>query len=84
MKTLAPSYVAEHLAWHMADKGIETSNGPALEDIVKVQADRVKTLKEMAEISAYFYQDFTEFDATALKKHLRPVAQQPLEVVKEN
>jgi glutamyl-tRNA synthetase len=83
MKTLAPSYVAEHLAWHMADQGIDTSNGPALEDIVKVQADRVKTLKEMAEISAYFYQDFTEFDATALKKHLRPVAQQPLEVVKE-
>ena len=83
MKTLAPSYVAEHLAWHMADQGIDTSNGPALADIVKVQADRVKTLKEMAEISAYFYQDFTEFDATALKKHLRPVAQQPLEVVKE-
>ena len=37
----------------------------------------------MAQISTYFYQDFTEFDATALKKHLRPVAQQPLEVVKE-
>ena len=36
----------------------------------------------MAQISAYFYQDFTEFDATAAKKHLRPVAQQPLEVAK--
>ena len=82
MKTLAPSYVAEHLAWHMADQDIDTSNGPALEEIVKVQADRVKTLKEMATISRYFYQDFTEFDATATKKHLRPVAQQPLEVVK--
>lgn len=82
MKTLEPSYVAEHLAWHMADQDIDTSNGPALEDIVKVQADRVKTLKEMASISRYFYQDFTEFDATAAKKHLRPVAQQPLEVVK--
>ncbi len=83
MKTLAPSYVAEHLAWHMADQGIATDNGPALEEIVKVQADRVKTLKEMAAISTYFYQDFTEFDASALKKHLRPVAQKPLEVVKE-
>jgi glutamyl-tRNA synthetase len=82
MKTLAPSYVAEHLAWHMADQGISTDNGPALADIVEVQADRVKTLKEMASISAYFYQDFSEFDANAAKKHLRPVAQQPLEVVK--
>lgn len=83
MKTLSPSYVAEHLAWHMADQGITTDNGPALEEIVKVQADRVKTLKEMAEISRYFYVDFTEFDATAAKKHLRPVAQEPLKVVKE-
>ncbi|XQW86504.1 glutamate--tRNA ligase [Thalassotalea piscium] len=82
MKTLAPSYVAEHLAWHMADQGINTENGPSLEDIVKVQADRVKTLKEMAQISRYFFEDFNEFDANALKKHLRPVAQQPLELVK--
>ena len=82
MKTLDPSYVAEHLAWHMNDQGVDVSEGPALAEIVKVQAERVKTLKEMAEISRYFYQDFTEFDATAAKKHLRPVAQQPLEVVK--
>ena len=82
MKTLAPEYVAEHLAWHMQDQNIDTRNGPALSEIVKVQAERVKTLKEMAEISRYFYQNFTEFDATATKKHLRPVAQQPLEVVK--
>ncbi|GAA5137614.1 glutamate--tRNA ligase [Thalassotalea piscium] len=82
MKTLAPSYVAEHLAWHMAEQGINTETGPSLEAIVQVQADRVKTLKEMAEISRYFFEDFTEFDANALKKHLRPVAQQPLEVVK--
>lgn len=82
MKTLDANYVAEHLAWHMADQNIDTANGPSLASIVAVQADRVKTLKEMAEISRYFYQDFTEFDAAATKKHLRPVAQQPLEVVK--
>lgn len=82
MKTMDPEYVASHLAWHMADQGISTDNGPALSEIVKVQADRVKTLKEMAAISSYFYQDFTEFDAAAAKKHLRGVAQQPLQVVK--
>ncbi|RHW75307.1 glutamate--tRNA ligase [Colwellia sp. RSH04] len=83
MKTMDPAYVAEHLAWHMNDQGIQTENGPALAEIVKVQADRVKTLKEMAEISSYFYQDFSEFDAKAAKKHLRGVAKEPLQLVKQ-
>ena len=37
----------------------------------------------MAEISTYFYQDFTEFDAAAAKKHLRPVAKEPLSLAKD-
>ncbi|WP_371186063.1 glutamate--tRNA ligase [Thalassotalea maritima] len=81
MKTLAPEYVAEHLAWHMADQGINTDNGPELADVVKVQADRVKTLKEMAQISRYFYEEYSEFDANAAKKHLRGVAKEPLALV---
>jgi len=83
MKTMDPAYVAEHLAWHMTDQGINTDEGPSLAEIVKVQADRVKTLKEMAEISSYFYQDFTEFEAKAAKKHLRGVAKEPLQLVKQ-
>ena len=83
MKTMDPAYVAEHLAWHMADQGINTDNGPALAEIVKIQADRVKTLKEMADISRYFYEDFTELDAKAVKKHLRPVVKEPMMLVKE-
>lgn len=83
MKTLEPSYVAEHLEWHFKDQGISSESGPALTDIVKVQADRVKTLKEMAQISRYFFEDFSEFDATAAKKHLRPVAEAPLKLVQE-
>ncbi|WNC67301.1 glutamate--tRNA ligase [Thalassotalea nanhaiensis] len=81
MKSLDAEYVAEHLAWHMADQGISTDNGPALSEIVKVQADRVKTLKEMAQISRYFYEEYQEFDAKAAKKHLRGVARMPLELV---
>jgi len=83
MKTMDPAYVAEHLAWHMRDQGINTDNGPALADVVKIQADRVKTLKEMAEISRYFYEDFTELDAKSVKKHLRPVVKEPMMLVKE-
>lgn len=81
MKTLPASEVAKHLIWHFEQAGVNTQNGPALEDIIAIQADRVKTLKEMVEISRYFYEEYEELDPNAAKKHLRPVAKQPLEVV---
>ena len=84
MKTMPGDEVGEALAWHFAQMDINTEQGPALSAIVEIQADRVKTLKEMAEISTYFYQDFAEFDANAAKKHLRPVAKEALVMVKEN
>lgn len=83
MKLLPAEEVAEHLAWHFADQNVDTSNGPALTTIVELQGERVKTLKEMAEISSYFYQDFTSFDEAAAKKHLRPVAKEPLALAKD-
>lgn len=81
MKTLAPDYVASHLAWHIADQKLDISTGPALTELVKVQAERVKTLKELVEVSRYFYEDFSEFEENAAKKHLRPVAAEPLVAV---
>ncbi|MFN2944507.1 glutamate--tRNA ligase, partial [Escherichia coli] len=58
-------------------------NGPQLAELVKLLGERCKTLKEMAASCRYFYEDFAEFDADAAKKHLRPVARQPLEVVRD-
>jgi len=83
INTLAPEYVATHLQWHIEQQNIDTRNGPQLADLVKLLGERCKTLKEMAETCHYFYQDFAEFDADAAKKHLRPVARQPLEVVRD-
>ncbi|MGX5913634.1 glutamate--tRNA ligase [Aliidiomarina sp. Khilg15.8] len=83
MKTLPVEDVAAELAWHFQKLGVDTSKGPALSTIVKLQAERVKTLREMAEISLYFYQEVTEFDAAAAKKHLRPVAGAPLALVRD-
>ncbi|MFT6267328.1 MAG: glutamyl-tRNA synthetase [Alphaproteobacteria bacterium] len=74
IKSLAPVDVADYAKWHFEEQGIDTSNGPALADVISVQADRVETLKQLAAISRYFYEDFDEFDAAAAKKHLRPVA----------
>ncbi|WP_438862546.1 glutamate--tRNA ligase [Neptunicella sp.] len=82
IKTLPVAEVAKYAQWHFEQQGIDTSNGPALEKVIAIQADRVKTLKELAEISRYFYHEYDELDANAAKKHLRPVAQEPLELVK--
>ncbi|ELY2497451.1 glutamate--tRNA ligase [Cronobacter muytjensii] len=83
INTLAPEYVATHLQWHIEQENIDTRNGPQLADLVKLLGERCKTLKEMAQTCRYFYEDFSEFDADAAKKHLRPVARQPLEVVRD-
>lgn len=83
LKLLPATEVAKHLAWHFENQSVDVANGPKLEAIVEIQAERVKTLKELAEISAYFYQDFSEFDEKAAKKHLRPVAKEALQVAKQ-
>jgi glutamyl-tRNA synthetase len=83
INTLAPEYVATHLQWHIEQENIDTRMGPQLCELVTLLGERCKTLKEMAQSCRYFYEDFAEFDADAAKKHLRPVARQPLEVVRD-
>lgn len=83
MRELPAEYVAQHLAWHYQNQGIDTSNGPALEEIVKMLAERCKTLKEMATASRYFFEEFDNFDEAAVKKHFKAAAVEPLEKVKE-
>jgi glutamyl-tRNA synthetase len=72
LKTLPPDYVAGHLAWHLQQLGLDPSKGPALIELVKAQAERVKTLKEMAERSHYFYSDEWHYDEAAVVKHFTP------------
>ncbi|MGC0989849.1 glutamate--tRNA ligase [Pantoea agglomerans] len=83
INTLPPEYVATHLQWHIEEQKIDTRTGPELAKLVGLLGERCKTLKEMAASCRYFYEDFAEFDADAAKKHLRPVARQPLEVVRD-
>ncbi len=83
IKTLDPVYVAEHLEWHMENQKIDTSNGPALPEVVTALAERAKTLVDLASSSRYFFEEYEEFDAAAAKKHLRPVAKEALELVQQ-
>jgi len=73
-----PLRIARLLSPHMGQIGIDPSQGPDLVDVVTAQAARAKTLTELAEISAFCYRDFDDYDPTSAKKHLRPAAQQGL------
>ncbi|WAR45581.1 glutamate--tRNA ligase [Methylomonas rapida] len=66
-----PAHVAHHLSWHLGERGIDPTTGPALIDVVKAQRERCKTLVDMAEQSLYFYRDFEEYDEKAVKKNFK-------------
>jgi len=79
IKESDPARIAHLLSPHMGKLGIDPSQGPDLVDVVRAQQERAKTLVEMADISAFFYKEFEEYDEKAAKKNLRPVAREPLE-----
>ena len=63
---------------------IDIEAGPELEALADVQKHRTETLKDMAEQSRFFYEDFNEYDAKAAKKHLRPVILEPMQALMKN
>lgn len=83
IKTLPAEEVAKYLQWHLDAQMINTANGPAITRVIPALAERADTLVELADQARYFYEDFESFDEKAAKKHLRPVARQPLELMKE-
>jgi glutamyl-tRNA synthetase len=69
IKNSDENLVATELAWHMQQLDINIKNGPELVDIIKIFAERAKTLREMAEKSRFFYQD-VEYNPTAVSQHI--------------
>jgi len=66
-----PAHVAHHLSWHLGERGIDPSTGPALAEVVKAQRERCKTLVDMADQSLYFYREFESYDEKAIKKNFK-------------
>ena len=83
MKSLPVEEILKHLQFHIEEQQLDLSNGPDIAHLIPAMAERVKTLKELVSSVVYFYHDFETFDENAAKKHLRPVARQPLELVKQ-
>ena len=63
--------------------GLSPAEGPDLGAVIEVQRDRARTLVDMAGKSVFAYRDFDAYDEGAAKKHLRPVALEPLLAVRE-
>jgi len=89
IKDSSPEHIAKHLAWHLEQQSIDTTNGPELTKVIALQQDRSKTLVEMAENSAFFYKEPEQYDEKAAKKHLLKSAEvlqdmhQRLDAIKE-
>ncbi len=83
IKNSTPEHIARHLSEQLGRLGIDPTTGPEPVGVAIAQRERAKTMVEMAENSLYFYQDFDEMDAKAASKHLRPIALEPLAVLRE-
>ncbi|AWX14808.1 glutamate--tRNA ligase [Mergibacter septicus] len=81
IRELSVDYIAQQLQWHMEQQQINYHQGPKLTEIVTLLRERCKTLKEMAQASRYFYQDFDSYEENAAKKHLKEAALAPLSTV---
>ena len=71
IKTLPVDELEAQLQWHLQAQNLDTSNGPALADVINAQRERAKTLVEIVNISRYFYEDFSTYDEAAVKKQFK-------------
>ena len=62
--------------------GVAVSGEVAASSLARIQRDRARTIAEMAEKTRFAFEDYGEFDPGAAKKHLRPVALEPLEAIR--
>ena len=83
IKSADPVRIARLLSPHMGDLDIDPASGPDIVEVVRQQQERARTLVEMAEISAFFYRDYEDFDEKAARKHLKAAALEPLQQVRE-
>jgi glutamyl-tRNA synthetase len=58
------------LRWHLDREGVRADNDSQLEQIVVVQRERAKTVREMALNSVFFFQAPTTYDEKAVRKHI--------------
>lgn len=70
IKTLPEEKLIFALKKQYEKLNMDISKGPNLSDVLKVMRDRVKTLKEMALSTRFWFEAVEHYDEMALKKHI--------------
>lgn len=83
LKSLPAENIAKQLQWHLDNQKLDTSNGPALTDVVEAQRERAKTLVDLVSSSRYFFEDFEAYDEKALSKQFKPGVDAILKTVRD-
>jgi glutamyl-tRNA synthetase len=78
-----PSSIVKYFRPHLTRLGIECADEGYLVKLIIAQRERVKTLKEMAENSRYFFGDVVTIDEKAKAKHLTDEAKTLLAELKD-
>jgi glutamyl-tRNA synthetase len=66
------------LGWHLERIGLKVDDTNKLAAVVRAQAERAKTFKDMALASRFFFEDFTDYDPQAAAKNLNRESLQSL------
>ena len=82
IKSADSERIAHLISFHLGELGIDPSEGANLVEVIEAQRERAQTLKELAQISAFYYRDFDEFNEKAAKKAFKEAAIEPLSTVK--
>lgn len=83
LKTKNPAEMIPLFKVQLNLSDIHVSDDAKLAAIISLQAERVKTLKEMAEKSRYFFEEEIQYDEASVKKYLTPEAK-PLLLAAKN
>jgi glutamyl-tRNA synthetase len=70
MMSVLAARIVPVLRWHLDKEGIQAGNDAQLEQIVVVQRERAKTVREMALNSVFFFRAPTTYDEKAVRKHV--------------
>jgi glutamyl-tRNA synthetase len=76
-----PEHLAQHLKPQLGALGVNVEDESKLAAVAKTQQERAKTMKEMAQNSAFFFKEPAQYDEKAAKKNLAAEAAPVLEAI---
>lgn len=80
LKTDSIIDIIPEFQWHCEKLNINITQGPELSDVISIQRERCKTLKEMAERSRFFYEDILPSEELQ-QKHITPEIKKILQIL---